>query len=380
MLLEEIAEELVNATSDIIGGRAVHIMNPQGIIIASSQKSRIGNYHEGAMQAIRLRRTITITKSQEEDFPGSRQGIDIPIIQNGRILGALGIYGEPDEIMDLAHLLEVYVKKCLEAEAAVSRKVEESDIRNRLFYSLTSGSPIKYTYIYSLMDELQLELRFPLQPLIISSSESVLPMDSLRLLMDAGYIDTSHDFYIDSHSHLVVFKSSVDQQNRHYWKDWYKTLNEYSRHRITTGTVCASYEDIALSYREIKVLHRTNHKDIISIDDPRSRCYYILEQTSVNQSSYLQVLSGRLSRNTRPDEKTTLLNSAEVYYEEGHSLEKAAQKLFIHKNTLQYRLKKLYAALDIMQAEEFEQELLVLLLIRYEKKIHADEEVQEREH
>ena len=43
MLLEELAEDLVSATSGLLDGRIINIMNPDGIIIASTQPERIGS-------------------------------------------------------------------------------------------------------------------------------------------------------------------------------------------------------------------------------------------------------------------------------------------------------------------------------------------------
>ena len=45
MLLEELAEDLVSATSGLLDGRIINIMNPDGIIIASTQPERIGTFH-----------------------------------------------------------------------------------------------------------------------------------------------------------------------------------------------------------------------------------------------------------------------------------------------------------------------------------------------
>ena len=64
-----------------------------------------------------------------------------------------------------------------------------------------------------------------------------------------------------------------------------------------------------------------------------------------------------------------LLGIAAVYYDESHSVSKAASRLFIHKNTLQYRMKKLESVLGIADWPEFRKEDLVRLLIEcYERK------------
>lgn len=45
MLLETFASEIVGLVSAILPNRTVNIMNTDGIIIASTEKERIGTFH-----------------------------------------------------------------------------------------------------------------------------------------------------------------------------------------------------------------------------------------------------------------------------------------------------------------------------------------------
>ncbi len=48
-----------------------------------------------------------------------------------------------------------------------------------------------------------------------------------------------------------------------------------------------------------------------------------------------------------------LLETARCYYEEQGAVQRAAERLGIHKNTLQYRLKRLYEVLQLEEATAF---------------------------
>ena len=69
----------------------INIMNEVGIIIASSDKSRIGEHHAGAIDAIQHDYTNTITPN---DPAGSaRLGVNMPIHHQHDIIGVVGISG-----------------------------------------------------------------------------------------------------------------------------------------------------------------------------------------------------------------------------------------------------------------------------------------------
>ena len=50
---------------ELIGNRSVNVMNQQGIILASGEKERVGDCHKGALDAIRLGRTVEIDEDQQ---------------------------------------------------------------------------------------------------------------------------------------------------------------------------------------------------------------------------------------------------------------------------------------------------------------------------
>ena len=60
-----------------------------------------------------------------------------------------------------------------------------------------------------------------------------------------------------------------------------------------------------------------------------------------------------------------LLQTAQVYYEYGGSVAKAAEKLNLHKNTLLYRMKQLYQTLELEQDTVFVREFFIRMLLEY---------------
>ena len=91
----EAAERIVREVSLAVD-RPVNLMNDHGIIIASTDLSRIGTLHQGAYESIHDNMDCLIVRS-DSDYPGSRIGINIPIRFEGQIAGVVGIRGDDYE-------------------------------------------------------------------------------------------------------------------------------------------------------------------------------------------------------------------------------------------------------------------------------------------
>ena len=65
-----------------------------------------------------------------------------------------------------------------------------------------------------------------------------------------------------------------------------------------------------------------------------------------------------------PDRKQIIL----IYCRSGRRSKEASEKLFIHKNTLQYRMKKLESALGIGGWPAFRKEYMIRILLEYYKE------------
>ena len=64
----------------------------------------------------------------------------------------------------------------------------------------------------------------------------------------------------------------------------------------------------------------------------------------------------------------SLLQTVQTYYACGRSASRAAEQLFLHKNTLQYRVKRVLKCLGLLECGEFQQEYVMRLLFIHGKR------------
>ena len=83
---------------------------------------------------------------------------------------------------------------------------------------------------------------------------------------------------------------------------------------------------------------------------------------------FMEGLYHKLTAVFHEPELTSILVTARSYYDCSRSVSQAAKDLFIHKNTLQYRIRRLLEVLDLKKCTAFQQEYLIRLLLEYHKR------------
>ena len=91
-LSKQFAMQMVEELSAIIS-QHINLIDREGTIIASTDKERMGSCHLGAKKLIREGLPILIIESDEE-YGGSRKGVNLPITVEGEIVGVIGITGD----------------------------------------------------------------------------------------------------------------------------------------------------------------------------------------------------------------------------------------------------------------------------------------------
>ncbi len=77
ILTEEMATLIVKETAKRTKTN-INIMNFNGVIIASFDKSRIGTLHEGAIEVLKQEKTVVINQEDSLHFKGTQAGINLP--------------------------------------------------------------------------------------------------------------------------------------------------------------------------------------------------------------------------------------------------------------------------------------------------------------
>lgn len=115
----------------------INIMNENGYIIASGDPTRINTLHIGALDAIRQGKTLPMERLHGQH---GQPGVNMPITYDDQIIGVVGITGDPAKVVPLASLLKTAVELLLRQSTAAQRKQESAQNQQRFLYHLIQAT------------------------------------------------------------------------------------------------------------------------------------------------------------------------------------------------------------------------------------------------
>ncbi len=155
-----IAKQIVDRAKKIIA-YSINVMDENGVIIGSSDPSRLHQTHEGALLAIRDNRTIEINDSVASTLSGVKTGINLPIIYSDQVIGVVGISGTPEEVRSYGELVKMTAELIVEQAALMSQVQWNKRHREELLLQLIEGSSLNDGQLLSIAQRLDLDLSQP---------------------------------------------------------------------------------------------------------------------------------------------------------------------------------------------------------------------------
>mgnify|MGYP002424094215 CR=1 FL=1 len=287
----------------------------------------------------------------------------MPLRVNGALFGVVGLYGDPAEIQSLARLLEVYAAKYIQLEAMASPRLAAAELRVRLLRFLLAPSEDSMARAQRLMDTLELRPQPPYTVLVLSFKAPLQDGGQpqlLELLNRQGLLRAGQDIYGMLDDRLVIVRGGTLPPRR---------LDGalLAQCRVSVSDSCHSLWEIPSRYEQACRLDERYAGPLNDLRELSVRCGYMLCTVSADNTPFLEELYAGLAGAFRAGELDAVLQTARSYYDCERSVARAAGRLFIHKNTLQYRMRRLLEAMGAENCSGFEQELLVRLLLEYHR-------------
>ena len=367
MLLESFSDEIIEMVSRFLPERTINIMDTSGTIISSTEKERIGTFHKGAEIAAATGEIVNITDETVKNYPGAKKGCNVPLVVNGTIIGVIGIFGNPEDVKTIASFVELYVEKYYQLEALAIPRLRDKEMKQRLLKEMIM--PSRDDGIRLLLEKIGINLHFPMECGIFSPNQienrAEWENQILSILKDDGII-YADDIYGFMGGRLVLFRNNGHKKSL---EEDIKTSKVLSICKVSIGDNAPTLEKIPLSYNKASVLDRILNKNLSSMSYFSDRSKYYLHQIASQDNEYLTDKMDRLEKEFKKDELREVMRTAEAYYRLDHSVVKASKEIFVHKNTLWYRMCKLFEVLEIEDCNDFEKEMMIsLILEEYLKK------------
>lgn len=348
------AENIVAAMKDIFH-HDLNYINQEGVIIASTNPKRVGTEHGGAKIVLKTRKSLTIDTN--EQFSGSKKGMNIPIYFNNDVVGIIGITGDKKEVENYGEILGKMTEILIKEEYLQGLFFAQKERNRHLISSILSASAsedISKTFI----DFDETLCRFAIVGKIKNEDFSYKQME--------GFYDILYDVLENDEKEMIyyVFENEImlllEEDDETQINTILEQLISYAKQKrnidvvFGVGSKASCVCSIKTSFKEatdaLEWTERFSQNKIESYDNMTLGILFsALNQQGIHD--FYHKILGDIS-------KKELLEFEELvstYGENNRSIAKCADALFIHKNTLQYRISKLekYTGYDIREIDDY---------------------------
>ncbi|QUI23791.1 helix-turn-helix domain-containing protein [Vallitalea pronyensis] len=352
MYIRDIAQKIVNLMMEVIDNRNINIMDCEGFILASGEPNRIATYHKGADDVIKSGKAIEIFPEDIGQFPGAKQGVNLPINIEGKIIGVVGVFGHPDEVRMVARLVKNSVELALE-QYLISEQVNlVKDLKNQLIRKLIFNPIIESEEeILCLSKVAHVDLKIKRCAVVIKLDnftneeiyESMNAMGQIEKNLYEKNLITKNDFFGVINHYFIIFKAIDDSKRICYRNSIQYIFEDQQCYHVKIG-FGNSYKDLygyKKSFNEAVELISISKKEPLDIKDFETQSKYLLHkiQTDVSEPLIKELYALILDENNKVPE--WFYKTLEALFEHNLNLNETAGHLFVHKNTLVYRVKKI---------------------------------------
>lgn len=325
-----LARQIVDTVQSVCG-HPVNFIRADGVILASSQPERVGALHQAGRDAARSGTVQEVTQASG----GSQPGINLPVLYNKQLVAVIGITGKPEEVRRYAHLAERITLLLVREQELNEYSRTQADKRRYAMDALLRPGAGVPAYLSQLLEEFRVDPDVPKRLILLrlrpeeGQTLSALLRDAEDLCRHAGA--ALYHFYYPDELAAVLDDGLLAKATG--------PLRHFVRSR---GAACRIGVGKAVAMGELAASYAT----------ARSAC----RSTAAGQDGFVlfdDLTWEPIVADLQPDTHAALRNKTlapltekerdllREYFARDASLQKTCADLFVHKNTLQYRLNRI---------------------------------------
>lgn len=396
MLTTELAESFIKRFIQYIPYQ-INIINEKGIIIASSDKSRVGAFHEVAYKILKTDNIMILTEHDANNYIGVQYGVNSAVLHHGEKIGVIGLNGNPYEVRDMISLLRIALEQMLEYELGKNNDNYRGNLRTQFIHML----------LYEDTAHTRSELSF-------LSTQLGYRIDMKRIpILITCHMDTQHDFTNTlvaccsrvsdqdiviklTIGQVLVFKSFPDMSDEALFEDYRKTIQDFLKpvleevsnhadpeHALACSCLIGTFQN-RLSYYRSSFNHclwlQNQLEDTTRLlgfcekisERNHTQIYYFYD----NIGSYVKNITplpefhriyNAVAENIDEEYTHRIIETLDTLQRHNYNMNAASQELGIHKNTLIFRFNKIKANFNINPVQSVADREFIEYLVYYLK-------------
>lgn len=374
---QELAQQIVDHLMGIVQ-RNVNIMDCRGVILASGQGERIGQFHQGGQQAVQGRHVVEITPPEAPRFAGALPGVMWPIVLRGKVIGVVGVTGEPEEVRSTAQLVKTVTELILEREMFQADYRSEHRLKGQLVKLLLSPSLDVESDEVRTLGELQgYTFQLPRQVLLLRFRDASggfagtelhnlfsdrLHEQVLKAVKESPCLGREDVSFFDKKDLLCILRAAQPAPPLEPLLAALRQLQPGMEVQGGLGGITRGDGELHQSYREALFALQYPGGGLRSLYETPVLLDYLLAGGSPEGRGCL-VLEQLKRAFFALKDRQELQQTLEALLAHNLNVSAAAAALFLHRNTLRFRLDKLRRALGLDPCRSFQHAMLCKCLL-----------------
>ncbi|WP_170169151.1 sugar diacid recognition domain-containing protein [Mesobacillus subterraneus] len=340
-LNKQLAQEIVDRTMRIID-RNINVMDHRGVIIGSGDQARIDDIHEGAKIVISQGTGFEITEEKAEQLHGVKTGINLPIFFDEKIVGVIGITGPPEEIRSFGELVRMAAELSLRQAVLMNEIQWDERLKEELVSQIIHFEGKLDPLFLERSARLGIDLDLPRAAIVLLTSDRKKTYSYIK-----GRLE-KEDLLLMQQDRIIILKSLPPYKSGQYLlkiaEGWHTGISRTTglQVKIGIGQYQSGLAGLAKSYQQadhsLAAGRKLASKESIY---PFEHYYLPVFLLTASKAGLTEGIHPLFQELKKKDSKGELAESLRILIETNGDMNTAAQKLYIHRNTLRYRLDKI---------------------------------------
>lgn len=360
MLIGEVFEEFINVVQEN-NRYTIGMINEKMVVCLCSNKDEIG-------------RTIDVNKPDENNMFYEVSVKDYEF-------GYLWVCGYDENLAMISKLLNESLSVRLMYEinqTTLNQKVTKDD---ELVKYILNTESFDMNHVLALLEDLEIDINKPRVAIYVVNNEGFNQKDVIRLKMKP---DSKEIIYSQLNSKsLLIFKDLPASKSASGYKpfirEYIKSLKEWDMHDCYyfVGSIQKKIRQYSISYQNcLWMRNMVNYEKNVPVFFSDYLYEYFMSKIHVSEVRDIYDYYQEMGKGIDVDE---LIDISDKLFINDFNLTQAAEDLFLHKNTLIYKLKKYEEVFHIDVRGSFQGKVLLTLIASalgdYQKRVQVGDEV-----
>lgn len=321
----------------------LNIMDENGIIISSTNSTRIGQFHEGARLVIRDKLS-ELQVNYDGEYEGCKEGTNVPLIVDHEIIGVLGITGDVKETAKYTSIIKKTAEILLKDYFNLEQAASWNQARLFFFNSWLNREITERDRIHRKLQQYKCPLSSSWQVIVV---DNLTGHDATRKFLNE-FVRTSHAVTSWNNTHgIIIGMFESGESVKEYIETIIEGHPEKNNFFFAVGNTVNDEMLVPKSYDQALALLQYVKKISQSTMTAYSGISFYSENmmdiifNSIPEELKQEILSDVFS-NCKESDIASMTAFIMEYCNRNGSINKIADSLYMHKNTVQYKINKIY--------------------------------------